>query len=132
MMSKGYVNTQGDALSPLPATPERPTQGSPQGDAVVVAFTGDISLETSPLLRERLLAISAEGGTAPVIVDLWDVPFMDSAGFAALVAGRKALADVGRALSVRLKSGSQTCRNFELMRLNAVIPRVHMKADDEE
>jgi anti-anti-sigma factor len=63
-----------------------------QGDTITVAPEGDISLETTPVLREVLRQVveSQEGGR--IDVELRSVTFLDSAGIGVLVAARRAAA----------------------------------------
>ena len=65
---------------------------SQQGDAIVVALTGELDLYNAPALREALLDAA---GRAPrrLVVDLSDVTFVDSTALGALVQARSALAD---------------------------------------
>ena len=53
-------------------------------DGVVVKVTGEIDLIRSPQLRQELMAI-LDDGVVRLVVDLGDVPFMDSSGVATLV-----------------------------------------------
>jgi len=53
------------------------------GGALVIAFTGDIDLQSSPDARKALLALV--GKVAPILVDLSGVGYIDSSGVASLV-----------------------------------------------
>ena len=53
------------------------------GDALVIAFTGDIDLQTSPDARKALLALVGKGKS--ILVDLSGVGYIDSSGVASLV-----------------------------------------------
>jgi anti-sigma B factor antagonist len=53
-------------------------------DGKYVRLSGDIDLSRSPELRNHLLAISKKK-PARLVVDLSDVPYMDSSGVATLV-----------------------------------------------
>lgn len=55
-----------------------------RSDAVVVRPVGDVDLNRSPALREQLKAV-ADKKTRRMIVDLSEVPYMDSSGVATLV-----------------------------------------------
>jgi len=56
-----------------------------RGDTrLIVTPVGEIDLSTSPKLRQSLQAALVDGDT-PVIVDLAEVPYMDSSGVATLV-----------------------------------------------
>jgi anti-anti-sigma factor len=52
--------------------------------SLVLHVRGDLDCDVAGLLRQAMLG---SGGSGPVIVDLAAVPFMDSAGLGALVAG---------------------------------------------
>lgn len=53
------------------------------GDALVIAFSGDIDLQTSPDARKALLGLVGKG--RGILVDLKDVGYIDSSGVASLV-----------------------------------------------
>lgn len=55
----------------------------------VFTVSGELDLDTSPELRERLQA-AIENGSRPVLVDLSDCEFIDSTGLAVLVAAWRA------------------------------------------
>ena len=54
-----------------------------EGDAIIVAFSGDVDLESSPAARKILL--ECVGKHKPVLVDLSKVGYIDSSGVASLV-----------------------------------------------
>lgn len=56
---------------------------SENGGAMVIAFRGDIDLQTSPDARKALLALIGNG--KPILVDLSGVGYIDSSGVASLV-----------------------------------------------
>lgn len=61
-------------------------------DVVVLSASGDVDLHTAGQLREAVVnAVGGEGGAAPrqVDVDLSGVPFLNSSGLGALLAGVK-------------------------------------------
>ena len=53
-------------------------------DGVLVALSGEIDLVRSPVLRTELMT-SLDGSPARLVVDLSDVPLMDSSGVATLI-----------------------------------------------
>lgn len=59
-------------------------EASPAGRTVVLAVRGDVDIATSPVLRERLA--DAVTSYDAVVVDLAQVPFLDSTGLGVLVA----------------------------------------------
>lgn len=62
------------------------------GDVVVLSASGDVDLHTAGQLRDAVVsAVGGEDGGAPrqVDVDLAGVPFLNSSGLGALLAGVK-------------------------------------------
>jgi anti-sigma B factor antagonist len=64
--------------------------------AAVLHVSGELDLASAPRLAEALTELSAD----PVVVDLTECTFLDSAGMAVLVASARALSDSGRSLRV--------------------------------
>jgi anti-sigma B factor antagonist len=56
-----------------------------EGTVTVAAIRGEIDLHNSPELRTALLGLLAEGGINKLILNLADVPYMDSSAIAVLV-----------------------------------------------
>jgi anti-sigma B factor antagonist len=67
------------------------------GDRTVVKVTGEIDVYTAPALREELQA-HQEAGAADLVVDLTEVPFMDSTGLGVLVGSLKRARTTGGSL----------------------------------
>jgi anti-sigma B factor antagonist len=68
---------------------------------VTVALSGRVDAFSSPAVRERLDALLSEG-VRDFVIDLAEVPFLDSAGLAVLVSALKAARrDGGDVLLVR-------------------------------
>lgn len=61
-------------------------EASPAGRVVVLAVCGDVDIATAPALREHLA--DAVGTYEGIVVDLGDVPFLDSTGLGVLVAAQ--------------------------------------------
>jgi anti-anti-sigma factor len=70
-----------------------------EGTVAIAAISGEIDLHNSPGLRTALLGLLAEGGTNKLILNLEDVPYMDSSAIAVLV---EALQKLG-------KNGGKLC-----------------------
>jgi anti-sigma B factor antagonist len=64
----------------------------------IVTVVGEIDIATAPRLRERLFELAARG--RPLVADLDQVRFIDSAGLAALVGVAKRAAAHGGSLHV--------------------------------
>lgn len=64
--------------------------------AAVLHVSGDLDLASAPRLAEALTELVAD----PVVVDLTECTFLDSAGMGVLLASARALSDSGRSLRV--------------------------------
>ena len=85
--------------------------------ASVVAFTGEVDLESSPVAREILLKCLES--TSKVIVDLSEVTYIDSSGVASLVEALQAAKKNGSQFALATVS-EPTRRVLELARLDKV------------
>jgi len=72
------------------------TQGN---DGTVLSLSGRVSVDSSPMLRNRLLAVLRSEATPSVIVDLSKSPYVDCSGIATLIEALK----VARNHSVALR-----------------------------
>ncbi len=89
------------------------------GNVVLVTIRGDVDVYTAPVLREHLDRLIATGHRH-LVLDLEDVPFIDSTGLGVLV---------GRLKLTRLQKGSmrvvctvpRILRVFEITGLNQVL-----------
>ena len=97
-----------------------------QYKAVVVAFEGDIDLESSPKARQALL--ECVGRARPVLVDLSGVSYIDSSGVASLVESFQAARKGGRAFALAAASEA-TLRVLQLARLDKVFTIYETVAD---
>ncbi|MCH7863640.1 MAG: STAS domain-containing protein [Proteobacteria bacterium] len=88
-----------------------------EGDAIIVAFSGDVDLESSPAARKILL--ECVGKHKPVLVDLSKVGYIDSSGVASLVESLQSARKVGSdLLLVAVSDGA--LRVLQLARLDKV------------
>ena len=87
------------------------------GDRTVVRVVGEIDVYTAPALREELAA-QQEDGPVHLVVDLTEVPFMDSTGLGVLVGSLKKV----RLLGGRLQLVISTERVEQLFRITALLP----------
>jgi anti-sigma B factor antagonist len=85
-------------------------------DGAVVGVHGDIDLGTAPKLREILRPV-LERQTGPVIVDLSEVPFMDSTGVHVLAGAIRHLQAQNRRLVVVCPEGGQIHRLLAMVGL---------------
>lgn len=69
---------------------------------LVIVAEGELDLVGAPRLLEALPA----DGTAPVVLDLASVGFMDSSGLRSLLEARQACLDAGRPFGIARPSGA--------------------------
>ncbi len=67
--------------------------------AVVVRASGEVDIQTSPVLGDHLQQVLNDGAES-VVVDLAGVTFLDSTGLSVLVAGLKRCQEAGGTLRV--------------------------------
>ena len=67
--------------------------------AVVVRVSGEVDIQTSPILDSHLQQVLGEG-VASIVVNLAEVTFLDSTGLSVLVAGLKRCQGAGGTLQV--------------------------------
>ncbi len=94
-------------------------------DGIYVALAGDIDLSRSPVLRAELMAI-AKSRPGRLIVDLADVPYMDSSGVATLVEALQALRKGGGTM-ILCNLQPKVLSIFEIARLDMVFTIVEDK-----
>jgi anti-anti-sigma factor len=66
-----------------------------EGEAAVIAVHGEIDLHNSPELRQEVLALLAEPGVKKLVLNLAEVPYMDSSAIAVLVEALQKLRKIG-------------------------------------
>lgn len=88
-----------------------------EGESVVIAFEGDIDLQTSPKARDALL--DAVGRGRAVVVNLAGVGYIDSSGVASLVEALQTAKKGGQTLALAAVSEG-AMRVLKLARLDAV------------
>ena len=96
-------------------------------DLVIVSLKGRLDANGSPEVK-TLLKDLVETGHLKIIVDLQEVPFIDSSGLAALVSGLKTLG--GEASNLKLAAPQSQARLlFELTMFDRVF-EIHDSIDD--
>ena len=91
-------------MRPRPASPFEATAVR-HGDDLVIAVAGDVDMHTAPRLRSFVQeAVALDAGAARVVVDLGDVPFLDSSGMGALLASKRIAEGSGAAFVLRRPS----------------------------
>jgi anti-sigma B factor antagonist len=89
-------------------------------NAAVLSVHGELDLATAPALREALLPV-LEHENRPVIVDLSEVPFMDSTGLQILVDTHQQLASQKRRFAIVYRQPGQVDRLLALVGLLDVL-----------
>lgn len=95
------------------------------GGRLVVAFHGDLDLESSPEARRILL--SCVGNHRDLLVDLSAVPYLDSSGVASLVEAYQLSRNRGTAFGLAAVS-PRALRVLQLARLDKVFS-IHASVD---
>ena len=97
-----------------------------EGDAAVIALSGDIDLESSPKVRTALL--DCVGSKQAVVVDMSAVAYIDSSGVASLVeAFQSARKNGSRFMLARVSDAAM--RVLELARLDKVFTIIESVED---
>jgi len=89
-----------------------------QGSTTIVAPDGDIDLNVSRDLQTRLRGVFSNRPSR-VVVDLEDVPYMDSSGVATLVEGLRSAKDKDLAFVILMPS-EPVIKVLQLSRLDSV------------
>jgi anti-sigma B factor antagonist len=98
-----------------------------QDSATIVVVTGDVDLETGPLLRDSLLA-ALDAGPSRLVLDLSQVTFMDSSGLGALL-GAHRHARLAGAEMVLAACSERVIEILQLTNLDQVLPMHSSVAD---
>ena len=83
-------------------------------DAAVVSVRGDVDLVTAPMLQEALLPV-IEHQSGPLVVDLCEVPFMDSTGVHVLLETLRRLENQDRRVAIACREDGQVQRILSLV-----------------
>jgi anti-anti-sigma factor len=95
----------------------RSVEESIDDETQLVAIHGDVDLRTARSFRAALDE-AAQEGKPRLIVDMSEVPFMDSSGLAALIGAQKALRERTRLIVV---CPAKLRRIFEVTRVDAFV-----------
>ena len=82
-------------MTELKTTSDMIPSARKEGDAVVVSIRGDIDLHNSPELRTELLDLLQKQSPKKLILQLAEVPYMDSSAIAVLVEALQKMRKVG-------------------------------------
>ena len=72
-------------MSELKTASELVPAARKEGDAVIVSVRGEIDLQNSPELRTELIDLYAKHSPTRIVLNLTQVPYMDSSAIAVLV-----------------------------------------------
>lgn len=97
------------------------------GTATVLSVRGEVDIMTATSLRERLLEL-LELPAGGLVVDLAEVPFLDSTGLGVLIAAFKRATTAGVGMSLA-RPQRIVANALSLVRIDAVLP-VHDSVDD--
>ena len=78
----------------MPQRPPLKISARQVGEAVILDLSGDITLFNSPEIRKALIDQLREQRVSHLIVNMLDVPYVDSSGVASLVEGLKISRDL--------------------------------------
>ncbi len=86
-------------------------------DRTVLSVSGRVSVDSSPMLRNRLLAALSSIATHSVVVDLTEAPYIDCSGIATLIEALK----VARSRKVGLRVTGLQGRIKNLFEITGVL-----------
>lgn len=101
--------------------------GTDEGDFTVVRLVGDVDVSSAARLRDALARLISEPADK-VLVDLTDVPFLDSTGLGVMVARLKQQRVGGGELALVMPS-ERLQRNFRITGLDRVF-RIYDTIDE--
>jgi anti-sigma B factor antagonist len=103
--------------APLSSGSFRSVEESVDDETQLVAMHGDIDLKTAKAFRNAIDE-AATDGKPRLIVDLSEVPFMDSSGLAALIGAQKGMRDRTQLIVI---CPDTLRRIFEVTRLDSIV-----------
>lgn len=92
-----------------------------RGEAVLTRLAGEIDMSNAAQVGAKLAA-AAEGAQGPLIVDLNDTRYLDSAWFRAIEGVALGLASAGRQLRLVCAPGAPSRRLLELAGMDRMLP----------
>lgn len=99
---------------------------SQDGDDTIVSLKGRLTIESSPSLRDRLLAALHRPSLDSLTIDLADVPYMDGSGIATLIEALK----VARAHNTTLRLRGLQDRVHYLLEVTGLLPLFQPARDE--
>ena len=116
-MCDGITPCQFATFSILSTGSFRSVEESVDDGTQLVSIYGDVDLKTARSFRAALDE-AAQEGKQRLVVDMSEVPFMDSSGLAALIGAQKAFKDQTRLVVV---CPDNLRRIFEVTRLDSIV-----------
>ena len=87
-----------------------------RGGAILVEYSGEMTLDTTPDLRKEIEAATADGGFETLILDLSGVGFMDSSGIGFLVSLSSRVENEAKSFYL-CRPSAQVSRTLDLVQL---------------
>ena len=103
------------------------TEHELDGGQRLIEVRGEFDVSTAPLVRSQLAAAD-EAGCPRVIIDLTEVPVIDSTALAVLVVAHKRMRRTGREMVVVLPRSGMTTK-FEIAGLDRFFAISHTRAE---
>jgi anti-sigma B factor antagonist len=119
-----HTTTGHEGMSDIDLT----VRSSVVGGWTVLSVEGEVDLYTAPAVREAAIG-AMEAGADHLLLDLTEVPFMDSSGLGVIVACLKRLRELGGDLAVVSPPSSPPTKLLSLTGLDHAIP-THATVDE--
>ncbi len=101
---------------------------SPASTSAAIVLTGRLDAVEAPKVRGELTRVQL-AGAGLIVVDLADVTFIDSAGLAALIRGRREAQRLGGDVILISPSDRSALRVFQLTQFDEVFRMVSSRSD---
>lgn len=82
-------------MTPLKTDTDLVPSARKEGDSVIASIHGDIDLHNSPELRQAILLLLQQNSPKKLVLNLTQVPYMDSSAIAVLVEALQKMRKVG-------------------------------------
>jgi len=105
-------------MSDLTTTTELVPTARKEGDAVILSLRGEIDLHNSPEVRKQVLDLINQNKPVKLVMNLDQVPYMDSSAIAVLV----------ESVQKMRKSGGRVCLTNVQPRVKSVLDIAHLNS----
>ena len=124
----GHGRRRSGAMSELTTGSDLVPAARTEGDALVATLRGEVDMHNSPELRTELLDLLAKHEPRKLVLNLAEVPYMDSSAVAVLVEAMQKLSKVhGKICLTNLQPRVKSL--IEIAKLGAIF---HVAADEAE